>query len=444
MSAENPAVPLSSLADGDDVWDALTEGNTRSGAKVTRKRTLGLSAVWRAVNLIANDLGRHTFRVYRYEGDGLADDPRHQAARVMRKPNDYMTPFTFRQILQAHALLSGNGYAYIFRDPNARPMELLPLDPDRTWPVRYRGELWYITQSDEPIPGRRRGAKNYVKIPASDMLHIKGLGFDGLVGYSVLKLLREAIGGALASRDYGARYFRNDASPGIVLICPASMKESAIVNLRKSWADLHQGFEKAHLPAILRDGVTLGTRNATNARDAQLLENRSFDARDIANIVGVPPHKVGDPSRTAYNSLESENQGYYEDTLGAWFTAWEQEADAKLLTELEKETESHCCRFDARPLARASIATKGAYFVQAIQNGWLNRDEVRAEEGRNPIPGGAGQVYMIPVNLAAAPGGMPAPAPAEPAPTADPAADPNAAPADGAEPYTDPNAQVSA
>ena len=112
MSAENPAVPLSSIADGDDIYDALTgSGSTGSGVKVTRKTALGLSAVWRGVNLIAGDVGRHSFRVYRYDGAGLTPDPAHQAALVMRRPNEYMTPFTFRQTIQAHALLSDNGYA---------------------------------------------------------------------------------------------------------------------------------------------------------------------------------------------------------------------------------------------------------------------------------------------------------------------------------------------
>ena len=402
MSAENPATPLSSIAEGDDLYEALAgDTGNAAGVKVTRKRALGHSAIWRAVNLIAGDVGRHAFRVYRYApgGSGLLDDTRHQAARVMRRPNDYMTPFTFRQTIQAHALLSGNGYAYIFRDVDAKPLELLPLDPDRTWPVRANGQLWYVSECGEPLKGKSRNKLSMVRIPATDMLHIKGLGFDGLVGYSVTRILRETIGCALAARDYGARYFKNNASPGIVLEVPASMKDTAINMLRTSWAELHQGVDKSHLPAILRDGVKLA-QWAANARDAQLIENRDFDNREVANIIGVPPHKVGDPSRTAYNSLEAENQAYHEDTLGRWFCAWEQESDSKLLTESEKELETHTCRFDPRPLSRVSLSARTAYYVAAITNGWKNADEIRAMEGDNPLPNGAGQVYRSPVNLA--------------------------------------------
>ncbi len=411
MSVENPAVPLSSIGDGDDMYDTLTGGEaTGAGVKVSRKIALGLSSIWRGVNLIAGDIGRHSFRVYRYEGSGLTPDPRHQAARVMRRPNQWMTPFTFRQTLQAHALLSGNGYAYILRDKNSRPLELLPLDPDQTWPVRVNGALWYCTQMSDAAVGVGRPSKSLVKIPSTDVLHIKGLGFDGLVGYPVLRVLRETLGAAVAARDYGARYFRNDASPGVVIQVPAGMPDKAIENLRKTWGALHTGFKDAHKIAILRDGVTLANYSKASARDAQMLENRQFDAREVANVLGVPPHKVGDPSRTAYNSLESENQGYQEDTLDRWFVSWEQETDAKLLTEIEKDNETHTCKFDPRPLARVSLSERGAYYSQAIQIGWLSRDEVRAFENLNPIAGGLGDTFDRPVNTAplAPQGGAPA------------------------------------
>lgn len=427
-SAENPAVPLSSLVDEEsDTYQALAGGGyNASGVKINRTRALGLSAVWRGVNLIAGDVGRHSFRVYAYDGDGLTPDPAHRAVRVMRRPNEYMTPFTFRQTLQAHALLSGNGYAYIVRDKEtAWPLELLPLDPEQTYPIRADGQLWYVSRCGDPIPGKRRNNRQFVKIQSADVLHIKGLGFDGLVGYSVMRILRETLGVAVAARDYGARYFANDGSVGVVLQCPAGMKAEAIDNLRNSWSKLHVGLKNAHRFAILRDGVSIANYSRTNARDAQLLENRQFDAREIANVLGVPPHKVGDPSRTAYNSLESENQGYQEDTLGRWFVSWEQECDSKLLTEAEKIRETHCCRFDPRPLSGVPLVSQASFFSTMTTMGAMNVDEVRAALNMNPIPGGAGKVYRVPVNLAPS---TPAPAPpAEPTPT------PDAAPPQGEE-----------
>lgn len=406
--AENPAVPLSAIGEGDGLYDAFCGTPNASGTRVNRAKVLGLSAVWRGVNLIAGDLGRHPFKVYKHDGAGFVPDTNHQAARVMRKPNDYMTPFTFRQTLQAHALISGNGYAYILRTIDSLPLELLPLSPDMTWPVRVNGELWYVTQTREPLPGKARTKDHFVKLKATDVLHIKGLGFDGLVGYPVVKIMREVLGAAIAARDYGARYFKNDGSPGLVLEVPAGMKDTAINNLRNTWAEMHEGLGKSHRPAIVRDGVKIVPYPKASAKDAQLLENREFDAREVANILGIPIHKV-DPTLASYSSLESENQAYKEDTLDRWFTAWEQEADMKLLTESEKEFESHSCKFDTRKLQSVPLKDRGAYYTQAIQGGWLNRDEVRGYENLNPIPDGKGEEFLTSQNTKPAGEGAAAP-----------------------------------
>ncbi|MES2208592.1 MAG: phage portal protein [Chloroflexota bacterium] len=441
MSVENPAVPLSEAFDGTDAFDMLAgEGSTASGARVTRTRVLGYSSVWRAVNLISSGVGRLPIEVYRWiepKGNtlGKAPDYSHPARKVLRKPNEYTTPIVFRKTIQSHALIEGNGYAYIVRDLAAKPVELLILDPRRTWPVRVNGELWYVSECGDPIPGKRR-RYGLVKLPAADVIHIQGLGADGLCGYPVFKLLRETFGTALAARDYGARFFGNDGRPGIALQVPAGMKEETVTKLRESWERIHTGLKNAHRAAILRDGVTLQTFGA-GARDAQLLQNREFDAREISNVFGVPSHKLGDPSGASYNSRESENQSFLDDTLDDWLVTWEQELALKLLTEFEKDSESHVIEFSRRALLRTDAAGRSGYYNAAIQTGWMSRDEARAEEGYNPIPEGRGAEFVLPVNVAAAPApgeGEPAPEAepipaAEPAPAADPAADPNADPA---------------
>lgn len=409
MSVENPAVPLSAIFEDSDVYDALTGGSTTAGVKVNRGRVLGYPAVWRAVNLIAGDVGRLPVQVYHRTGSaadptrgGKVADLAHPAAKLLRKPNEYMTAIVFRRALQHCALIDGNGYAYIERGSAAEPLSLLPLPAQQTWPVRVNGELWYVSEINDPIPGKRRN-KSMVRIPAANIIHIPGLGYDGLCGYSTLTVLREAFGAALAARDYGSRFFANDCKPGIALQCPAGMKDTAIVNLRESWERLHQGLTNAHRAAILRDGVTVGLLGTANARDAQLLENRSFDAREIANIFGVPAHKLGDPSKTAYNSLESENNSYLSDTLDGWLCTWEQEFEAKLLTEEEKSAGTHCIEFNRRALIRTDTAGRGEYYSKALAGGWMNPDEVREEEGRNPIPDGSGATFTRPLNTAPIP-----------------------------------------
>jgi hypothetical protein len=176
--------------------------------------------------------------------------------------------------------------------------------------------------------------------------------------------------------------------------------------MRESWERLHKGLDNAHKVAILEEGSDF-VALIGDARSAQLLESREFDAREIANIFGVPTHKLGDPSKVAYNSLGEENQSYYDDTLSRWLQLWSDECSDKLLGEDEKASESHVIDFDYSELKRANLAALTAYATAAINGRWETPDGIRALFGMNPMPGPAGDA------VAADPA---------PTPTADPAA----------------------
>src|SRR6185437_7754099 len=204
-------------------------------------------------------------------------------------PNDSMTAFIFKQAIGVNVLLEGNAYAYIDRDGMGRPVALLWLDPTpgRMTVTRVDGELWYVYRT--PGTGELR------RLPAADVLHIKGMGFDGLQGYPVLKIHREAVGGAIAARDFSGRYFLNNTQPAGALSHPGKLTDMARTRMRDSWERIHKGFENSHKVAILEEGTSY-TPFGSNARESQLLESREFDAREVANIFGVPTHKLGDPS----------------------------------------------------------------------------------------------------------------------------------------------------
>lgn len=383
------------------------EGKTPAGVRVTRNKALGYPAVWRAVSLISGDVGKLSLFVYRQSGKNKEIDPAHPAYRLLlRKPNDAMTAFVFKQTLMLHALIHGNGYAYIDRDGGGRVKQLLILDPEANTPIRVDGELWYVYQ---PPKGEPR------KLPAVEMLHIKGLGFDGLEGYPVLKIAKDALGAAIAARDHSARYFKNGARPGGVLEHPGPGKLSpeARKNMRESWERIHQGLENAHKVAILEEGVKY-QGFASNARDAQLLETREFDAREVANIFGVPTHKLGDPSKVAYNSLGEENQSYYDDTLSRWLKVFAEEAHDKLLSEKEKASESHCVDFDYSEIQRANLTAQVDLVDKLVRCGVLNLDEGRGIFSQNPIADGKGQRHFIPSGMVPLEdaGAKPTPAPA--------------------------------
>lgn len=373
---ENPNHPLNIESPDDETFTALGGSRSISGVRVTRRKALGYPAVWRAVSLISGDVAKLPLGVYRQAGRNRELDRVHPSYRLlMRKPNESMTAFVFKQTIVAHVLTEGNGYAFIDRDGGGKPVGLLLLNPDKVVPVRVKGALWYVYGEDS-------NPKDWQKVPAADVLHIRGLGFDGLQGYPVLKYAAESLGVAIAARDYSGRYFKNDARPGGALKHPGKLTPEARRNMRESWARLHEGADNQHKVAILEEGVEF-IPFQSNAKDAQLLENREFDSREIANIFGVPTHKLGDPSKVAYNSLEQENQSYYDDTLSRWLRVIAEECHDKLLSEEEKAKESHLIDFDYQEIQRADINAQVSFVTSLTGAGVIEVDEGRAILGMN-------------------------------------------------------------
>jgi HK97 family phage portal protein len=393
-SLENPSTPLS--APDDWLYDALGAVRASSGVNVNRETALTYAAWWRGVNLISRDVAKVPAFVYRRGKIGKKHDYDHPAYYLLRRqPNREMTPFHFKQMMQSHVLAEGNGYAYIDRAGDGTPLELVPLQPTRTYPVRSNGVMSYITELKTGEPR---------KIAPEDMLHIKGLSFDGLVGYNVITKARESLGLGMAFDTFGSVVFRNGTSAGVVLKHPGRLSPEAKENLRESWERMHAGLENAHKTAILEEGMA-ADKLGLSPKDAQLLDERMFQKEEIALWFGLPPHKLGANITTSYGSLEQENQDYLDSALDPWLVNWEEELDAKLLTERQKQRDTHTIEFHRKSLIRANMSERGAYYNLGLQGGWLNRDEVRAEEGYNPIPDGEGRKFFVPLNMGPQGGG---------------------------------------
>jgi HK97 family phage portal protein len=406
-SEENPQTPLGS-DDSWGTWDSYM-GPTTSGQKVNRVTALSAAAVWRGVNLIARDVAKLHVDVMRAENGGLVVDRKHPAQRIVsRKPNPYMTAFHIKQTITAHAVLEGNGYAYVYRDAAGRPIDVLPLSPSATFPVRWNGQLWFITsvtdQGAMPLYASDGQSINLLemtslrRLPAEDVIHIRGLGYDGLMGYPVLQYARETIGGALATRTYRTTFFKNNGAPNIVIEYPGVLTNEAIEKIRKTWGDLHAGLHNAHKTAVLANGMKLNAFGI-DARKAQLIEAEQWEVKEVANVIGVPPHKLGASDNQGYGSREQDEQRYLDEALMPWLETWEQEMDDKLLTEEEKESGGVHCKFRMRGLIRGDMVARAQYYHGAIQDGWMSRDEVRSEEELNPLPDGEGTKFFVPLNM---------------------------------------------
>ena len=348
----------------------------KSGSRVSADTLLSLSAVWRAVNIISQHVGALPFNLMKISGNGrspLLGDSRQSILRWQACPE--MHAFDFRQTVTAQAMLRGNGYAYIVRDKYFQPIEIWPLPPDSTCPVRIRStaELWYLTW----INGIA------YKFAATDCLHIHGLSGDGMIGYSVVRYMAEDGGLALATRDYASRFFNNDATPGGTLEVPAALSETAFKRLKDSWNAAHMGFDKAHRTAILEEGTKFA-KMSFNAEEAELINARKFSVLDISNFFGVPPHKLGDATRSSHGSLEAENQSFLDDGLNPWLLRWESEARSKLLTESEKDEGKIVPEFDRKALVKADMAARAGLYSSAVGGPWMTPNEARDTEGLPP------------------------------------------------------------
>ena len=386
-------IPLGS----DAIWDILGAGRQSSaGVSVSREKILGYPAVWRGVNLLSRDVAKLPLFVYqRLEDGGKQRDRMHPAHRLLhQKSSPYMTAFTFRQTLQSHALIHGNGYAYIFRDANAGPTDMLVLDPEYVTPIKEDGRLLYLVTNMQLPDGQTRDRK----ILPENILHIRGLSHTGLVGYSVVDILRESLGLGLAAQKYGSVFFKNNARPSMVIEMPGQLRDTeAVSRLRDSWGKIHEGIDNSNKPAILENQASVKNLSFST-EDAQFLQTREFEIRQVANIIGVPPHKIGDPTRTSHSSLESENQAYLQDSLDPWLCNWEKECEDKLLTEQQKTQDTHIVEFQRDAIIRVDKKTETESLAVEVNNGLLSLDEARAIKNRPPLPDGLGSTFRKPMN----------------------------------------------
>jgi HK97 family phage portal protein len=388
-SAENPAHPY---------WDGVTDYGVKSdsGLDISYASALKYSPWWRGINLISRDVAKLPLYVYKRNGEAKDRDLKHPSyALLRRKANPELTSFTFIQTLTANAMSCGNGYAYIVRDKDARPQELRWLDPLATYPIRQNGVLSYVTMINS----------SWQSVARNDVLHVRGMGYDGLCGYPVYKVAADSLGLGIGAQKFGSVFFRNNAKPSVVIEVPGVMQKEAQMTFLEQWNRANAGLENAHRAAILTMGAKVNPFSM-NAKDSMLLETREFEIREVANWLGVPPHKLGDTTRTAYASLEQENHSYLVEALDPWLCTWENECNDKLLTEGQKENESHFTEFNRNALVRASFAERMAGYNTALQGGWMNRNEVRAKENMNPLDGTEGEKFFVPLNMAEVGGGM--------------------------------------
>ena len=370
-------------------------GGSSSGKVVNERTAMQMTAVYSCVRILSEAIAGLPLFLYKYGDDGSKDKYLdHPLWRVLHdEPNPEMTSFVFRETMMNHLLLTGNAYAQIIRNVRGDVVALYPLMPDRMAVDRdLQGRLYYrYRKSSDDAPEIRRDKTSDVILAPSDVLHILGLGFDGLVGYSPIAMAKNAVGLAIAAEEYGAKFFANGAAPSGVLEHPGMIKDPE--RIRQSWQSTFGGSSNSNKIAVLEEGLKY-TPIAISPEQAQFLETRKFQINEIARIFRVPPHMLADLEKSSFSNIEQQSLEFVKYTLDPWVVRWEQAMNKSLLLESEKR--NVFTKFNVDGLLRGDYASRMTGYATARQNGWMSANDIRQLENLDRIPAElGGDLYLI-------------------------------------------------
>ena len=371
-------------------------GNSTSGKRVNERSAMQMTAVYSCVRILSEAVASLPLHFYKYGENGskvkAVDHPLYML--LHDEPNPEMTSFVFRETLMTHLLLWGNAYAQIIRNGKGEIIALYPLMPDRMKVDRdEHGRLYYEYQLSSDDAPTNKGAT--VKLTPDEVMHIPGLGFDGLVGYSPIAMAKNAIGLAIAAEEYGSKFYANGAAPSGVLEHPGTLKDPSKV--RDSWSQTFGGSANSHKVAVLEEGMKY-TPISISPNEAQFLETRKFQIDEIARIFRVPPHMVGDLEKSSFSNIEQQSLEFVKYTLDPWVSRWEQNMARSLLTAEEKQ--NYFIKFNVDGLLRGDYQSRMNGYATARQNGWMSANDIRELENLDRIPAElGGDLYLINGNM---------------------------------------------
>ena len=371
-------------------------GSSSAGKNVNERSAMQMTAVYACVRILSEAIAGLPLHMYQYQEDGSkAKALEHPLYHLLHdEPNPEMTSFVFRETLMTHLLLWGNAYAQIIRNGKGEVIALYPLMPNRMEVNRDKnGKLYYQYTMTSDDAKTMEGST--VILDPADVLHVPGLGFDGLVGYSPIAMAKNAIGLAIATEEYGSKFFANGAAPSGVLEHPGVIKDPT--KLRDSWNRAFGGSSNSNKVAVLEEGVKY-TPISISPEQAQFLETRKFQINEIARIFRVPPHMVGDLEKSSFSNIEQQSLEFVKYTLQPWIIRWEQNLRKALLSEEEKK--SFFFIFNVEGLLRGDYQSRMQGYATARQNGWMSANDIRELENLDKIPAeSGGDLYLVNGNM---------------------------------------------
>lgn len=388
----------SGIVTSEDLRQVLTAGRASvAGVTVSEHTAMAVAAVMTCVGLISRVIASLPLGVYeRLErGKRLVAD--HPLAGVLSQPNSWQTLTDFVQMLMAHLLLRGNAYAWLnwgMVGEREQLLEMIPLHPDRV-------QVELLDPMDGSLTGpplrywliRKDGSR--LQLPAAEVLHLRGLSTDGLMGRSPLTDLRDVVGVAIATQEHAGTFWAGGGLPDLALSHPKVLGDKARINLEKSWISDYGGKKNQRRVAVLEEGLTVHQLTPT-AEDMQFLETRKFQRAEIAGAFFVPPHMIGDTEKSTSwgTGIEQQQIGFLTFTLLPWIRAWERRLNRDLITNPAR----FFVEFKLEGLLRGDANARAQFYRVMREIGAFSANDVRELENRNPIDGG--DLYLQPLNLA--------------------------------------------
>ena len=380
-------------------------GESSAGKIVTEQNAMQITAVYACVRILSEAVAGLPLHLYQYDKDGRKTKAIQDNLYWLLhdEPNPEMTSFVFRETMMAHLLLSGNAYAQIIRNGRGDVTALYPLMPDQMNVLRNMNTGQITYQYTRSVDDAKVNGNMVVNLTPEEVLHIPGLGFNGLIGFSPIAMAKNAVGMAMATEEYGSKFFANGAQPQGVLEHPGTIKNPE--RLRETWQSTYGGSGRANKIAVLEEGLKY-TPISISPEQAQFLETRKFQLNEIARIFRIPPHMIGDLEKSSFSNIEQQSLEFVKYTLDPWVIRWEQSLKRSLLVGNEKK--SKFWRFSVDGLLRGDYVSRMNGYAVARQNGWMSANDIREYEDMDKLPDGSGgDLYlvngnMLPLNMAGA------------------------------------------
>lgn len=360
---------------------------------VTAENSLQIPVFYQALQIIAGDIGQLPIELYKKEKNGgRVEDTEHPLHRILkRRPNSYMTPSTFKEYMQTCLLVFQNAFAKVARYPSSG--EVFAIHPIFPSLVELRehpetGKMVYrIDHLDEYVD-------------PDDMIHLKGLTFNGLMGIELFQLAKTSLQLSVEIEKMLLSCVTNQAFPSSILSTDADLTDEDVKRLREDWEHLHKGAANYGKVAILTGGMKYEPIKYL-LNELEIAKNRQELRKDLASWFNLPPHKMGDLSDTNLSSIIEQNRDYLQRTLMRWIVKWQEELNVKLLSP--EEQRKYYIEFNVNALLRGTIKERFEAYSIGISNGIMSPNECREKENLPRYDGG--DQFYYPVNIAKEAGG---------------------------------------